>query len=661
MWHIAAAGAFAALALVWTFPLTEHLSTHLPGARTGDNVAFLWNFWWMRMALSSDSNYFYTNFLFVPTGADLTLHTHTALTAFVGSTVLSRLSVVTAQNLTILISLFLNGFCAYLLGWRITRDCGGALIGGLVFGGSPYIAAHLNGHFNLTTAWTIPLFTIAVSDAIRGSRKWAVLSGLLLGLTAYVDYYYVVFEIALAVCIVALSARHWSITWRGPSAVSQRLARFVGIVIVADALLIIAIVSTGGLAATIGPIRSVRGIFNPLQAFWILLALFLWLRFRPRVDAWPRETWAPGPSVRSLAVMAAIFVLTAAPLIWNAVGLLLQDEYVTQRYLWRSAPKGVDVATLVLGNPFHPLWGRGVQQVYGMLGIDAIETSAWLGIVPVVLALRTVRYHLRPTVPGNSGLPSVASDSSRVVRQWLVIGLIFFVWALGPHLMAFGQNSGLILPQALLRYVPLLDNARIPGRAMVVAYLALAVLAALAAAEWRRRSRQGLLAVIAVAFGVIADYLPAPFPLVRMNYPAVYEKLRDRMEPGALCELPLGIRDGFGERGMFDDRVLFYQTIHQRPLVGGFLARVPRGVTTTYDNDPLLTALLRLSAHDAGEENRPLPNRQEASKKLREYGIRFIILDRSRASPKLIEYVERVLPLTLIAEEDARSLYLVSE
>ena len=127
----------------------------------------------MREALGSGERFFSTPYLFAPFGTDLTLHTHTALNAFAGATLLERLPPLAAMNVTILASLFLNGFCAYLLAWRITRDAGAAAIAGLVFGGSPYLAAHLNGHFNLTTAWTLPLFALAVGMAFgdRGDPK----------------------------------------------------------------------------------------------------------------------------------------------------------------------------------------------------------------------------------------------------------------------------------------------------------------------------------------------------------------------------------------------------------------------------------------------------------------------------------------------------------
>jgi hypothetical protein len=154
--HLVAVGAIALVTVVWSFPLSVRLLSHVPGAGFGDNVNFLWNFWWMREALGSGERFFSTPYLFAPFGTDLTLHTHTALNALAGATLLEGLPPLTAMNITILASLFLNACCAYLLAWRITRDAGAAAIAGLVFGGSPYLAAHRNGHFNLTTAWTLP-------------------------------------------------------------------------------------------------------------------------------------------------------------------------------------------------------------------------------------------------------------------------------------------------------------------------------------------------------------------------------------------------------------------------------------------------------------------------------------------------------------------------
>lgn len=627
------------------------LTTHVPGGGAGDNVNFLWNFWWMREALESPARFFFTTALFAPYGADLTLHTHTALNALAGGTVLSSASPIAALNLTILASLFLNGMCAYVLAWRLTRNAGASTIAGLIFAGSPYVTAHLNGHFNLTSAWTIPLFAMACIEAFGGpkraalqpSTKWAVAAGLILGATAYIDYYYVIYQIAFAILAAALAAGDWSIEVRGPTARTERVARvFAGLVLL-DVVIIAGILATGGFDTTVAGVRVLaREVFNPLQTLWVLLAIAVLLHWRPAV----RVRRVDGPLARfafvALAIIGLVFALVAAPIAMNALALLQRGDYVTQTYFWRSAPKGIDLATLLLGNPFHGLWGSAVQQSYRWLDVDVVEQGAWLGVVPIILA----------------GLAVGRRGTSHDVRFWLTTGVVFFVWALGPHLMAFGANTGMILPQTLLRYIPLAANARLPGRAIVFVYLATAVLGSLAIAEWQKRSRDNL-ALAAIALLIVVDFIPAPFPLGAIDRPAIYETLRDRPEPGALLELPAGIRDGMFARGFLDHRVLAYQMIHGRPIVGGFVARLPPAIIAGYESDPLIAALLSLSERN-GSPVGALPDRRQAGELLAKNGITFVMLNREHAPPALVEYTDP-LPLVIVATEGQRTLYRVAE
>ncbi len=425
----------AALALVWSFPLAAVAGTHLAGAGVSDNANFLWNFWWMREALGSGERFFSTPYLFAPFGTDLTLHTHTALNAFAGATLLERLPPLAAMNVTILASLFLNGFCAYVLAWRMTRDAGAAAIAGLIFGGSPYLAAHLNGHFNLTTAWTLPLFALAVGMAFgdrgdpkrvalqpsRSGRRAALLgppllpsiaAGVILGATAYIDYYYVVYEIAFAICACLLAARDWLVTARGATPASMRIARMAVALAIVDVIVILGILTTGGFDATIAGVRVLaRDVFNPLQALWILLAIAAIARWRPALAVRPIEGWRDSHGITALATMALVGAVVALPILVNGAGVILRGEYVSQRYFWRNAPKGIDAATLVLGNPFHGLWGDVIRTSYQWLEIDPIESSAWLGIAPLILAAWTIRSHWH-----DSDRPLLDSDRHRLLR-----------------------------------------------------------------------------------------------------------------------------------------------------------------------------------------------------------------------------------------------------
>src|SRR5262245_46739346 len=104
--HAALLAGYLVLATIHTYPLVRHLDTHLPGQGLGDNVSFVWSGWWMREALASPSVDFFTNPLIeAPLGGSLFLHTHAALGAFLGATLLAPWSVVAAQNILLIVSL----------------------------------------------------------------------------------------------------------------------------------------------------------------------------------------------------------------------------------------------------------------------------------------------------------------------------------------------------------------------------------------------------------------------------------------------------------------------------------------------------------------------------------------------------------------------------
>src|SRR5262249_30680351 len=163
---------------------------------------FLWNTWWMRQALASPAiDFFRTTRLFAPFGADLTLHTHTAFPSWVAATAFGALPVVTAHNVVILLTIAANGFAAYLLAWSRLHDRGAAAVAGLIFAGAPYLSGHLTGHVNLIAGWTVPLFLLfylrgtdgILNAASVNARAAFVGAALCLVLTAYTDYYYLVY------------------------------------------------------------------------------------------------------------------------------------------------------------------------------------------------------------------------------------------------------------------------------------------------------------------------------------------------------------------------------------------------------------------------------------------------------------------------------------
>jgi hypothetical protein len=282
-----------------------------------------------------------------------------------------------------------------------------------------------------------------------------------------------------------------------------------------------------------------------------------------------------------------------------------------------------------------------VRRVHAALRIDTIESTAWIPFAALMLA----------------GAAVFVQRRDAAVRLWAVCGAVFMTWALGPWLVVFGRQTPVVLPALAIRFVPIVANARIPGRAMIVVYLAVSMLAAIGTA-WliSRRGRPRYLAWALVGLLVI-ECAPAPPPLYTPAIAASYALLKSRTDRGAVCELPLGSRDGFGETGAFDSAVLLHQTIHERPIVGGFIARMAPDVRTRYEAMPVIGSLLRLSSGGSLSDQPSEGTPAEASARLASAGVRFVVLDTRAASPDLIRYVQSRLALRVIAEEDGRVFY----
>src|SRR5207247_2144619 len=133
-------------------------------------------------------------------------------------------------------------------------------------------------------------------------------------------------------------------------------------------------------------------------------------------------------------------------------------------------------------------------------------------------------------------------DLRAFVASWQIVAIGFLVWALGPFLTVAGHDTGLKLPETLVRWVPFVANARMPGRAMSGVFLALAVLLGIRLARARGPLERPALQWLLV--GVLAfEYWDAPVPITRLDVPAVYRRLA-ASPPGAVCEVPFGIGDG---------------------------------------------------------------------------------------------------------------------
>jgi hypothetical protein len=640
-WLLLLAGG-AALPLLWMYPLLGDAGARILGPE-GDNLTNVWNCWWMRYALgSSSADFFYCPLIFVPWGTSLVLHTHTALPAFVAATLLAPLPVVAAQNVVIWAGLAGNAAAMFVLARRTTRDTYASTAAALTFAVSPFVTTHLLGHWNLIHLWPLPLIALVFPRALDAPPRWrfAVLSGAVLTASVYTDYYVAVYACVLVVGIAADRLLAVAASIR-PSVRRSPVILF-GVLAAMSFLAAAVITATGGLDTNVGGVHvSARTSTNPLRLGWIAVLLALFSALRPRLRIRVRSE-RPSIVMRALAITATTVVAGALPLLPHVGRLLSSGDYAAPSYTWRSGPRGIDLLTIVLGHPYHLLWGGHVRGTYDSLELDPIEQVGWIGFVPILLSIYAVRR-----------APASAA-------RWAVLAGAAFVWTLGPFLRIAGVDTGLPLPQVFQQFIPLLSNARIPGRAMALVILSVAMLVGIGTCEWRKQRRAHSRALVGagVCLAILMELWPATHPTLHLRVPGIYSSLSS-LEPGALLEVPLGVRDGFGELGRLDHEALFHQTAHQRPMFGGFVARLSPRLRARYATEPILSSLLKLSS---GESISPAAidrDKAVSAARLREWEVSVIVVRKEGASPELIRYVRDVLGARPIAQDETRELYAV--
>ncbi|MBN2464753.1 hypothetical protein JXD38_03900 [candidate division WOR-3 bacterium] len=154
-----------------------------------------------------------------------------------------------------------------------------------------------------------------------------------------------------------------------------------------------------------------------------------------------------------------------------------------------------------------------------------------------------------------------------------VLGFLYFVGlALGADIHFAGRPIPVVLPYAVIQYIPILSEARAPNRAMAYAYL---FLGALVAAAFTHQLREGFLrrrawVAALLALVMFADFWTPCRQTTVVRLPPAYSAIaaEEKTKDFGMLDLPRGT---WSRRA----RYMMYQTLHGFPIVQGYISRKP--------------------------------------------------------------------------------------
>ncbi len=147
----------------------------------GDLEQFIWFTAWPPYAITHGLNPLTTTFLNTPSGANLMWNTAITLPALVLTPVTLTLGPIFSYNLLGTLALGLSAWTASIAIHRFVPSRIGSLVGGLLFGFSPYMAPHATAHLMLVLVLLLPLIVIVLHDLLVRQRWRPLYAGVALG------------------------------------------------------------------------------------------------------------------------------------------------------------------------------------------------------------------------------------------------------------------------------------------------------------------------------------------------------------------------------------------------------------------------------------------------------------------------------------------------
>jgi hypothetical protein len=636
---------YVLVALLFHWPLPARLSTALTGPVSGDTGIYVWNLWVFRHEIVTHKRFplFTNEILSLTPPVDLSLHNYTLFANSLAFPLLPLLGVTTTFNVIFLAMAALTAWTMFLLARRVVGRTAEAWLAGLLFGFSPILVARSTAHFSLAAAAPLPVFVLCL---IRLERSPTIVNaaaaGAVMAWAAICDVYFGVYCLLIAGCYYA--ARFVRVRIRPRQRLSQapRLSRInvlIFVVFIATVSLAVFMETTG--ITELNPLGQPieLSLHAPVLILMVLVAARLARHFQPTLVF--RTMTRPLVVIRSVVAAAVACVLLLSPVLYALYYRLSDGGALHGPIYWRSGPRGVDLLAFFTPNPANKLFGMPWRAWLTSQDNGYVENVAALTIVGLVLVgVAICRYEFRPP------------------RVWLAMTVFFGALAVGPFIHLGGVNTYVLGPWALLRYVPVLSATRMPGRFAIVLIMAFSVVFALALAHIADRlpgRRRVLLASVAALLAF--ELAPLPRRLHAAPIPGIYRIIASDPRDVRVLGIPFGISDGEGGEGRYNSASQFYQTFHQKQIVGGGLSRISANERRRQRRFPVLRVLLRMS------DGRPLTgNDIDAAKRaapafIRRARIGYVVVDTMAASPELRQLAIEMFGLVKIAESDGRELF----
>lgn len=370
------------------------------------------------------------------------------------------------------------------------------------------------------------------------------------------------------------------------------------------------------------------GIFT---GFVFLYDFFINIRFKNNFIYSLKEI------IKKYVIFGLVSFLGILPLTINEISIALSKENFLKPNVNDIPKLSNDVMSFFLPSNLHPLLGQFTSELYSNLPSWPAERVNYIGYIVLVL----------------SAFAFLKSRRKPDIKFWLISTAFFTIVSLGPIVHFNGGstftdlNLKIQLPYQLLsNTIPFLKNCRTVGRFFVLASLGYAVLGGYGFSEllkYKPDRKKLLFSIVGVI--LIFEYLCIPYPTSQVNVPDFYNTISNDTDNYALLEIPQNANAGY-----MAFEYLYYQTVHNKSLVGGYAARYPANVSDFQTQTPFIKELQHYSLGTQDILQQDVT--EIGTSVLNANNIRYVIIHKDQLSNEQLSFLTDLLARTLKTEPE---------
>ncbi len=301
------------------------------------------------------------------------------------------------------------------------------------------------------------------------------------------------------------------------------------------------------------------------------------------------------------------FLTTLIPWIIQVFQFMYFDGFVKQEGFVGAPALSADFFSFFIPSEYNPIYKSIFLHIEKITPIftkitkfffSSWERFAYPGIIILFIYISTIFFKKK-----------LSKLLLNKIQPHFFISLLFALLSMGPFFKIFnhwalplgdGISFVLPLPYILLHYLPILNSLRAPMR-FNPGFVFLAVLVSSMVMNYfigKINSKKIRITLyLTIFFIFIFDQIYIIPPRIQQQVPnKLYQIIKNDKEKSTVLEIPFTVRDGFRYLGFVHAISIMGGPLNfDKPVIGGYLARINPGVFDYYSNLPFISYVLQIT------------------------------------------------------------------